>query len=504
MILQERQRLSFLLVVIFLALFGLIVLAEVLFVDNYEEHNWIDVDDFNDDDGSDLLRWISTSVGSGGANGGGGAEKKRQRFNLRQREMEMLISNISEGMKTALPAFRNKKLPPKPYNYAADEFLPEGAFDFSADGGGLGRGVDAQWQPVAGTMDKFYVYSAYLDARKGGRKGGGGGHNIVRIIGVARTKFPDKVACRLWWNGGRQKDGDGQGDQPPRPSLPRRVPATVTVIRENWNLRYSAVFVLCPLPDVAGHPLPPPAAVSVIAAGWSKASAATNQLPVLNADVDLADAERRLAASDAVGVCVKPFHFNYSRTVDLIEFIELNRILGVRGFTFYNDTLSEESGCVLRHYNRTASIELHPWRLNMGSQTEIRTEGLFAALNDCLYRNMYAFNYLLLIDLDEFVVPQTNLSSLAQMLRSVDAAKSATLARRGHKDTSAARVTASYSFQNSFFYLQFPDDPGNGDEDRLWTRYSHDFSIPHLSFDPRGWVEGLTGNPPPTPTPCQV
>ena len=54
----------------------------------------------------------------------------------------------------------------------------------------------------------------------------------------------------------------------------------------------------------------------------------------------------------------------------------------------------------------------------MASQSEIRTEGLFAALNDCLYRNMWKFNYLLLIDLDEFVVPRQN-RTLPQMIRQV-------------------------------------------------------------------------------------
>ena len=31
-------------------------------------------------------------------------------------------------------------------------------------------------------------------------------------------------------------------------------------------------------------------------------------------------------------------------------------------------------------------VTVLPWRLDMTSQKEIRTEGLFAALNDCLYR----------------------------------------------------------------------------------------------------------------------
>lgn len=39
--------------------------------------------------------------------------------------------------------------------------------------------------------------------------------------------------------------------------------------------------------------------------------------------------------------------------------------------------------------NQRATVNMLPWDLRMRSQKDIRTEGLFAALNDCVYRNMY-------------------------------------------------------------------------------------------------------------------
>ena len=79
--------------------------------------------------------------------------------------------------------------------------------------------------------------------------------------------------------------------------------------------------------------------------------------------------------------------------------------------------------CALEYYKtEEKSVVVLPWRLNIDSQTEIRTEGLFAALNDCLYRNMNDFRYLMLIDFDEFIVPHTN-DTLPQMLAHVDAQK---------------------------------------------------------------------------------
>lgn len=92
----------------------------------------------------------------------------------------------------------------------------------------------------------------------------------------------------------------------------------------------------------------------------------------------------------------------------------MNTLLGISHFTFYNHTLGPRASCVLKHYmagdfgaagnnglsNLTqnvsqstyqpkATVSLLPWDLRMRSQKDIRTEGLFAALNDCLYRSMY-------------------------------------------------------------------------------------------------------------------
>ena len=64
---------------------------------------------------------------------------------------------------------------------------------------------------------------------------------------------------------------------------------------------------------------------------------------------------------------------------------------------------------MLRFKNQVITIlglvKLLPWNLDMISQKEIRTEGLFAALNDCLYRNMKSVKYLIMMDLDELIIP---------------------------------------------------------------------------------------------------
>ena len=39
--------------------------------------------------------------------------------------------------------------------------------------------------------------------------------------------------------------------------------------------------------------------------------------------------DSRDAVPETIGVCVKPLHFSYNKSLELLQFIELNRILGV-------------------------------------------------------------------------------------------------------------------------------------------------------------------------------
>ena len=83
------------------------------------------------------------------------------------------------------------------------------------------------WQLVDGTSHKFFVYSAYYDGRDPYRP-------VVKVVGVTHTRHSDDVYCRMYF-----KESAGV--------KVRHVKANVSIIRENWNLRFSACFVNCPL-----------------------------------------------------------------------------------------------------------------------------------------------------------------------------------------------------------------------------------------------------------------
>ncbi|SPP85765.1 Hypothetical predicted protein [Drosophila guanche] len=345
---------------------------------------------------------------------------------------------------------------------------------------------DGAWQIVNGTRFKFFVYSAYFDRREGAR--------LVRIVGATKTRGPERVWCRFWF-GPPPANGTEPGASTVRAKYTSAtVMARVKIIRENWNLKYSACFILCP---VRAPPLDVPRFVSVV----SRLRAPPGNLLTLrntDQDRDFAPQQRNASSGgdskrgqvprappsgdnipDRIAVCVKPFHFNYDKALYLMEYLEFYALLGVSHFTFYNHTLGPHASCVLQSYqqglvpgNLTAfdleqlqpvdvannatpkvlkslhyqrpTVSILPWNLRMRSQKEIRTEGLFAALNDCLYRTMYRYKYLALVDLDEFIVPRYS-DTLNELIGSLN-------------QRFRNRNTGAYSFQNAFYYLQFADD----------------------------------------------
>lgn len=334
------------------------------------------------------------------------------------------------------------------------------------------------WQPVAG-RDKCFVYSAYLDESSPLNNNGPTGNNpgsvagVVRVIGVAKTKRPERVWCQL-----------GRTISPENGTVSwTSVLAQIKTIREHWNLRYSAVFILCPLPRThSGQPFIRPEFVSISTSpnpvmidrdlprptsskaefnqtfGHWSSSLTGNLLPIIRYSDELS----RTPPKHQLSVCVKPLHYSFDRAGQLIEFIEIHRLLGVSHFTFYNHTVGDQVDCVLRQYAEQGLVDVLPWRqLDVVSQKEIRTEGIFASLNDCLYRHMFDSQYLLMIDLDELIVPRTKFS-LTDMIAST-MINSSVINSNSHNLNNGRnnhnRIGAYY-FRNAFFYLSWPDDSG--------------------------------------------
>ena len=406
---RERNRLSIFFVVFFVVVFLIIVLTEVLFIDDKNDSFLVsekkpedfdgigDIPDYLIDD-KKLVRELEID------------SYRRQELSVKDAKDDSVIrKNVDETRLKARVSGNviNSMRTAEKMNWKT--FSGQRLTYFTANS----SSKDATWLPVVNSRHKFYVYSAFYDDRKG---------KIIRIVGATLTKKSERVWCKYWYSN----------------SSTLILMGIVKVIRENWNLRFSACFIACPLTIVKNgkQPIPPPESVSVMT---DPGGNATNKLTVLNLDVD------KDKVNDSFAVCVKPLHFDYNNINQIIEFIELNRIIGVQHFTLYNHTIGPQVACVLENYIKQGIVTILPWKLNIKSQKEIRTEGLFAALNDCLYRTMYRYKYILMIDLDEYIVPISN-STLPDLLSFLST-------------KADVKKVGAISFQNSFFYLQWPDDP---------------------------------------------
>lgn len=133
--------------------------------------------------------------------------------------------------------------------------------------------------------------------------------------------------------------------------------------------------------------------------------------------------------------------------------------MGVSQFIFYNSSISESVSRVLKYYRAIDYdlMKILQWNLSSSYIYEqtLRLEGLYAGLNDCLYRNSLhdSFKYLGVFNVDEFLVTKIhkNFSNLMDYLDPLE-----------YEEKNSNAV--SFLFQHVFFYTMYPDDENNLDD----------------------------------------
>ena len=154
-------------------------------------------------------------------------------------------------------------------------------------------------------------------------------------------------------------------------------------------------------------------------------------------------------------MCVTPLNYEYNNVNQLVEMIETNRLLGARRLVFYNHSTGSDLDQYLRSYVKDGVVDVIQWRIPVRVDTWPRTEvvdihyfGQLAALNDCLYRNMYKSRFLVFSDLDELIVPKVH-ANWKGVLGSVQEQQRM---RKFNK-------FGAFLFQCVFFRTDWPSDP---------------------------------------------
>ncbi len=110
------------------------------------------------------------------------------------------------------------------------------------------------------------------------------------------------------------------------------------------------------------------------------------------------------------GVCYgSPLHsFRYDQ--DIMDSIEMNKLLGATWFTIYVYEAGDKAIKILKYYSQELKIlnAVLNWGGNLPSPTF--NKGQLVGLHDCIYRNMYRVQFLALCDLDELIMPLQGLN----------------------------------------------------------------------------------------------
>ena len=181
-------------------------------------------------------------------------------------------------------------------------------------------------------------------------------------------------------------------------------------IELNLYFRFKDAIFLCPIPvkNVSG--------VTIKATGSSGR-------PPLN----LMKIRESHKANRTFTICLRPIHFRETAAYDIVEWVEYYRLMGVDYFIIYNFTSDPLTDKILNYYVDSGIMEVVQWHLPHHVIPSIQyyelkkykgqtTTGQFAMLNDFLYRVYWSTEYVINVDLDEFIVPLDGSKNFRQLL----------------------------------------------------------------------------------------
>lgn len=107
-------------------------------------------------------------------------------------------------------------------------------------------------------------------------------------------------------------------------------------------------------------------------------------------------------------ICVKDMEFHKDISQNLIEWIEINKILGVDMIDIYVKKVTKATEKVLLHYQSEGYIRLFnvPIKGNSSRSLWQRRRDHAITYNDCLYRNLEQSEFIVPLDVDEVILPK--------------------------------------------------------------------------------------------------
>ncbi|KAM4663356.1 beta-1,4-galactosyltransferase galt-1-like [Discoglossus pictus] len=286
---------------------------------------------------------------------------------------------------------------------------------------GTSKHTEIALEAVRSTITKLkdnrtVIISAYKDNREG---------NNVRVISILHVEDVKELYC--WFYCWRNEEDYIS------------VKAQLNVHSDRFGFTYSTTDILCREPSDCYS--------KYISSHWST-TGNKSDIPVFEIK------NRQIGAFTAnFTVCISDMFGNYNNILQFIQSIEMYKLLGAQKVTIYKNSCSEAMEKVLEYYIKEGVVEIIPWPIHkylqtsdswhyrMDSRNQIGYFGQLAALNDCMYRNMYSSKYVTFNDIDEIILPKVQ-TNWKEMMESLE---------KQHKNI------AVFLIENHFFPLHVKD-----------------------------------------------
>ncbi|XP_028144962.1 uncharacterized protein LOC114338558 isoform X1 [Diabrotica virgifera virgifera] len=248
------------------------------------------------------------------------------------------------------------------------------------------------WQTLRTSNGTFQLFGAYLDNRPNNRLG-----PTVRILGmIDRIEANVTTYCQFWFD--NKKD----------PVMAKTFEYKYIWYKKWGNYKhgiYQPYLIACILPPKFKDQIPQ--SVSLVE---KQCDNATNNLRIIY--------EKPKVKKD-FAVCVKGLDFLHEDlSVRLVEWIELLNLLGADKVFFYELHVHPNISKVLKHYEQEGKIHVTPINLAGGQpnapsfqhlyltkKTNQKRQNELIPYNDCFYKHMYEYKYIILLDIDEVIMP---------------------------------------------------------------------------------------------------
>ncbi|XP_015600282.1 uncharacterized protein LOC107270104 [Cephus cinctus] len=249
------------------------------------------------------------------------------------------------------------------------------------------------WQSMRTSNGTFQLFGAYYDRRKLSRIG-----PAVRIVGMINRIEPTvKTFCQMWFEGEKE------------PQLVETLEYKYIWYSKWGNYKqgiYQPYVIACKVPQ-SHWKKGPPTSVSMVE---KACHTATNNLRVIY---------NKPEQKKDFAVCVKGLDFLHEDlSVRLVEWIELISLLGADKIFFYELQVHPNITKVLEHYEKLGKVQVTPLTLPGGQpnvpafqhmyltkKTNHKRQNELIPYNDCLYKHMYEYEYIALLDIDEVIMP---------------------------------------------------------------------------------------------------